>query len=128
MIAAPCASKPSKWWFPQESNPDYTDAKKVCDTCEYAEQCLDFAMKMERGKDRMVRSGMWGGHTPAQRVALAAGLPAVHEAVCNVCLKVFVYPIKSGKAPTCCSDRCRRARARDYQANYERRRQEAKAS
>lgn len=64
-----CAQVDPEIFFPDEEDDSanfvansftYTDAKKVCDMCEYRVECASWAIKNEP-------YGFWGGLSPAQR-------------------------------------------------------------
>lgn len=58
----------------------YAAAKSVCQNCPVREECLEFAMRVERNERLAYRCGVWGGLTPGERRDLeaqriAAGAP-----------------------------------------------------
>jgi len=61
----PCQSAPEEWY------PDRGDeamaARTLCRHCPVIRECLEYALKLERGRKRQHRHGIWGGLTPAQR-------------------------------------------------------------
>ena len=63
MNDARCVEFPSELWFPDsaETIASYKDARKVCDTCKVAAQCLQYA------EDNSEKFGMWGGLAPTER-------------------------------------------------------------
>ena len=64
---AECAEIASEFFFPDEDNPvagNYRVAKRICDSCPVAVQCLEYALV-----DR-IPYGMWGGLTPPERSRL----------------------------------------------------------
>lgn len=81
MAAAACKDKPLDWWFPEfgDAGPgrgnrvggQYQRARDICDRCPVRAECLDEAMRMERGVSHNFRHGMVGGLTPREREALS---------------------------------------------------------
>lgn len=49
----------------------YSTARHVCRTCPVRLACLAFALKAEDGTSVYYRQGVFGGLSPAERVALA---------------------------------------------------------
>ena len=57
------------WWWPDHSDPHggaVPLALRICGQCPVRDLCLDYALK--HGE----RHGLWGGHLPSARNALAA--------------------------------------------------------
>lgn len=64
---AVCATIDPELFFPDRSNHQgYRNARKICQSCPVAEQCLEDAMRFEAGASSH-RFGMYGGMTPAER-------------------------------------------------------------
>ena len=71
---AACLGAPTEIFFP-EINGDKTDnpwiaARNYCGQCTVKKQCLDDALKNEQ--PILMRFGMWGGQTPAERSVTAS--------------------------------------------------------
>lgn len=49
----------------------YADARRLCSGCPWAAPCLEAAMEAEGGLASESRFGMYGGHAPEERAALA---------------------------------------------------------
>jgi hypothetical protein len=73
---AACINLPKKIFFPEPcaTEGSYTQAKKICDSCPVTKQCLDLAMRSERGE--RCRHGMFGGKTPKERYVMDKTLDA----------------------------------------------------
>lgn len=62
-----CSSVGTEMFYP-EPGEDWKPSTEMCRSrCPVAAQCLDFAMRMERGMDRKSRYGIFGGLTPSAR-------------------------------------------------------------
>lgn len=68
MAAALCAQCDPDVFHP-DPNDAYRAAVRVCNKCPVRQACLDYAIANDE------REGIWGGHTPAARRRIAAGLP-----------------------------------------------------
>jgi hypothetical protein len=63
-----CASVGVEVFFP-ELGEAWLPTAELCRTrCPVQQQCLDYAMRLERGMDRNKRFGVWGGLTPGARM------------------------------------------------------------
>jgi len=64
---AACTDMEIDTFFPEKEDIDYRRnvqaAKKICGTCPYSSECLEWALKYEQ-------HGIWGGLTPEQRNTL----------------------------------------------------------
>lgn len=64
---AVCSTIDPELFFPDRSNHQgYREARKICQSCPVAQQCLEDAMRFEAGASSH-RFGMYGGTTPAER-------------------------------------------------------------
>jgi hypothetical protein len=58
---APCRGNPVEWWHPTQGqsavrNPEIRIAKKICSSCDYTAECLEFGIGTKS-------SGIYGGVT-----------------------------------------------------------------
>jgi WhiB family redox-sensing transcriptional regulator len=64
---ASCTDMEIDTFFPEKEDIDYRRnvqaAKKICGTCPYSSECLEWALKYEH-------HGIWGGLTPEERNTL----------------------------------------------------------
>jgi WhiB family transcriptional regulator, redox-sensing transcriptional regulator len=72
---AACRDKDPSTWFPAQNERvvargSYAVAKRICRECPVRQECLDEALRCERGLAVTLRSGMWGGLLPSERVSL----------------------------------------------------------
>lgn len=71
---AACAGHDPELWFPK--GPGVVEqtaaAKAICDTCPVRARCLDVALTAEDGLSAWYRSGIVGGLTVGERMALVA--------------------------------------------------------
>lgn len=77
--AACASSDPDPAFFPQSGalGVKVSDAaKEVCAGCPERVACLDYALNIEQGESAKMRTGIWGGFTPAERHALDMGVAA----------------------------------------------------
>lgn len=69
-----CEADP-EYWFPNNRRKhgiaQEQDAKRICVACPLREACLEIAMKAEGDDYESMRSGVYGGLSPADRTALA---------------------------------------------------------
>ena len=56
-----CAQIGGDDWFPEGKGAQYMNAKKVCDMCDVAAQCLEYALRKNE------KTGIYAGTTPRQR-------------------------------------------------------------
>lgn len=59
-----CAQVGGDDWFPEGKGKQYLNAKKICDQCDVAAQCLEYALRMNE------RQGIYAGTTPRQRKSM----------------------------------------------------------
>lgn len=63
---AACLDEDSTLFFPHDTaTKKIAQAKAICAKCPVVVECLDYAMDNEE------QLGIWGGHTPQERWALA---------------------------------------------------------
>jgi hypothetical protein len=56
-------------FFP-DTGVQYTEARKICGSCDVREECLAWIMKVEDDSDVHNRHGMFAGLNPRERYAL----------------------------------------------------------
>jgi WhiB family redox-sensing transcriptional regulator len=56
-----CAQVSQEMFFPEKGS-SVNAAKKICASCDVRQQCLEYALAMERNPD-----GVWGGTTLMER-------------------------------------------------------------
>lgn len=57
-------------FFPQQENDADTErAKRICQVCPVRQACLNAAMAEEKSAETVVRAGVRGGLTPAERAS-----------------------------------------------------------
>lgn len=66
---ARCQDADADRFFPSKGEPG-TDAVRICETCMVRQECLDYALAIER-RDPEAAAGVWGDATPAERARLA---------------------------------------------------------
>ena len=75
-IVVPCQNTDPDLWFGDsnqngytgnERGFNYTDARKLCNSCPVAKQCLDYALANRE------EFGMWGGKSPKERFDILRG-------------------------------------------------------
>lgn len=64
-----CLGWPTDVFF-GTSRAEINGAMQVCSYCPVRQQCLDYALEMERGKPRERRFGVFGGMNPYGRYHL----------------------------------------------------------
>ena len=74
MDFAVCREVDGDPWYPPEregsAGQPYDAARAICAGCPVDRECLEYALHLERSA-MYNRHGMWGGHTPQERTAIA---------------------------------------------------------
>src|SRR5688572_4155704 len=81
----PCRDAPNTQFPHRSDQAGARLAKKVCLKCEARPDCLTAALKFDAAHG--TQDGVWGGHTPHERVHIAAGRPSK---TCPACRLPFV--------------------------------------
>lgn len=106
------------WWFPEgkggHNAAHKKRAKAVCALCPSRQACLDEAMAVE-AQAGVVRHGIFGGLTAAERYALADS-GGLFERVCEIC----DTPFRADRLRKTCSPRCDQIRLARYMRTYQR--------
>ncbi len=61
MVDAVCVAADAETFFPRSKGDQPVEARRICDTCPVAQNCLDYAL------DTGQRDGVWGGTTHRER-------------------------------------------------------------
>lgn len=115
---AACVGADPEVWFPDSGRgavADWEVPRAVCDLCPLRQQCLDYAMAWESDGPASGRHGMWGGLSPAERAALAAGEAPPPRRLRHGTYAAFEAHIRDGSRP-CVS--CRLAASDRYRRQY----------
>lgn len=67
--SAACARIDPEVFFPEKRGRNIY-AKAVCAVCPVVDQCLEYALEMERNTEVIARAGVWGGLSVAERSKL----------------------------------------------------------
>lgn len=66
-----CRNLDPDLWFPAGYGPAHTkeirEAKAYCQICPVRSQCLEFNLRLEKGRGPDTRTGISGGMTPKER-------------------------------------------------------------
>ena len=82
---AVCQEFEPEWWFPTRkqglhgSDSAVQRALSVCSQCSVAQQCREFALKLEWGQASGTRFGIFGGMLPEQRYVLSKVLTYLYQ-------------------------------------------------
>lgn len=134
-VSALCAQVDAELFFPPDGMRGEKleqwehDARQICRECPVRRECLDEAMRREKGKGRAYRHGMWGGLTPEERISLERGTVRATASVRRLAGSTGTVrrPAVTGTRGKCAGENCDRvlrpgrSSADDYPGTWENR-------